>query len=140
MALRFAEAPIAHLWAASLAYRPGPRLRLSGMRGVYERFGLDPQEEALRSGMRPGDPGWGEEPGATWGRLSAVVDDREIDETLRPESGAYRAGERFYELLRDAVRDGGDPPVDPADSVAVLEVIDAARTSSRERRVVALGD
>lgn len=137
VALRFAEAPIAHLWAGALVYRPGPRLRLTGARGVYERFGLDPQEEALRSGMRPGDAGWGEEPPEAWGRLSAEVDGRSIDERVRPQPGAYEA---FYEGLRDAIRDGGPPPVSAREGVAVLEVIEAARESARERRVVALGD
>jgi predicted dehydrogenase len=137
VALRFAAAPIAHLWAGALAYRPGPRLRLTGARGLYERFGLDPQEEALRSGMRPSDEGWGEEPETAWGRLSAEGDGGPIDERVRPELGAY---ERFYALLRDALRHGGDPPVGPDEGVAVLEVIEAARTSAQERKVVALRD
>ena len=137
VALRFHQGPIAHLWAGALAYRPGPRLRVSGARGVYERFGLDPQEEALRAGMRPGDPGWGEEPESAWGRLSAAVDGRSIDERIRPERGAY---EEFYARMRDAIRRGDDPPVSAADGVAVMELIEAARTSGRERRVVALGD
>jgi scyllo-inositol 2-dehydrogenase (NADP+) len=51
------------------------------------------------------------------------------------DAGAY---ERFYEGVRDAVRGEGRPPVDPADAVAALEVIDAARASSAEGRVVGL--
>jgi predicted dehydrogenase len=35
-------------------------------------------------------------------------------------------------------RDGGEPPVDPRDAVAVLRVIEAARLSAAEGRVVAV--
>jgi hypothetical protein len=35
-----------------------------------------------------------------------------------------------------AVRFGSPPPVDPADSVHVCEIFDAARVSSREQRTI----
>jgi len=47
----------AHLWMSVVARIPGPRLRISGLRGTYEKWGLDSQEDALRSGIRPGEPG-----------------------------------------------------------------------------------
>jgi predicted dehydrogenase len=49
--------------------------------------------------------------------------------------GAY---ERFYELLRDALITGGPPPVNPADSVATLRVIEAAQQSAQESKIVEL--
>ncbi|MGE5763876.1 MAG: hypothetical protein ACM3ZF_08400 [Mycobacterium leprae] len=36
------------------------------------------------------------------------------------------------------MRDGGPPPVDPRDAIGVLEVLEAARTSATEARVVEL--
>jgi len=63
---------------------------VSGMSGVYERHGLDPQEEDLRSGRRPGEPGWGEEDELQWGRLSAEVDGVAVDRAVQPEPGAYQ--------------------------------------------------
>jgi len=58
VALRFQQGVIAHLWMSVLARQPGPRFRVYGTRGTFEKWDLDPQEEALRTGMRPGDPGW----------------------------------------------------------------------------------
>ncbi len=52
---------------------------------------------------------------------------------LRTERGNYQ---RFYELTVPWLRDGASPPVDPDDAVAVLELIEAARVSSAEGRVV----
>ena len=136
VALRFPAGPIAHLWMSALVYRPAPRLRVSGIGGVYERHGLDPQEEALRSGMRPGDPGWGEEDESHWGRLAADVDGAAVDRAVPPEPGAY---EHFYAGVRDAITAGTPPPVSAADGLAVLRVIEAARESAERATVVALG-
>jgi predicted dehydrogenase len=85
--------------------------------------GLDVQEDALRAGGRPGEPGWGEEPERDWG----VVGAGEEWAPVRTEPGAYV---RFYEEVERALRTGGPPPVDPDDVVATLEVIDAARSVS----------
>ena len=37
----------------------------------------------------------------------------------------------FYAALRDALHTGGPAPVDPADAIGVLRIIDAARVSAR---------
>ena len=46
----------------------------------------------------------------------------------------------FYPAVVAMVRDGEPPPVDPRGAVEVLEVLDAARRSDRERAVVSLAD
>ena len=135
VALHFASGVRAHLWMSAVTRIPGARMRISGLRGTYEKWGLDPQEDALRSGMRPGDPAWGLEPRERWGRLSTDVSDVHIDGTVDMLPGAY---ERYYELLRDALITGGPPPVNPADAVATLRVIEAAQQSARDGRIVEL--
>jgi scyllo-inositol 2-dehydrogenase (NADP+) len=120
-----------HLWMSSVAAQLGPRLRVLGDRAAYVKHGLDGQEEALRAGRRPGGPGWGEEPPDRWGLLGT-------EEQARPvptEPGAYQ---RFYEGLVTALRDQAPPPVEPADAVAALRVLDAARRSAGERAAVPL--
>jgi scyllo-inositol 2-dehydrogenase (NADP+) len=120
-----------HLWMSAVAAALGPRFRLLGDRGAYVKYGLDVQEDALRAGHRPDEAGWGEEPEEKWGVLTADGETR----ALRTEPGAYQ---RFYEGLVAALRDESPPPVDPKDAVAALEVIDAARASAGENRVVEL--
>jgi scyllo-inositol 2-dehydrogenase (NADP+) len=120
-----------HLWMSSVAAQLGPRLRVLGDRAAYVKHGLDGQEEALRAGRRPDGPGWGEEPPDRWGLLGT-------EEQARPvptEPGAYQ---RFYQGLVAALRHQSPPPVDPADAVAALRVLDAARRSADERAAVPL--
>jgi scyllo-inositol 2-dehydrogenase (NADP+) len=135
VAIEFAGGTRAHLWMGVLTRIPGPRLRITGLRGMYEKWGMDPQEEALNAGKRPGDAGWGRESRENWGRLSTEVDKLHFDGHVETLPGAYQ---NFYALLRDALVAGGKPPVDPADAVAVLRVIEAARESARKHIVVAL--
>ena len=135
VALEFPNGTRAHHWMGVLTRIPGPRLRITGLRGMYEKWGLDPQEDALHAGKRPGDAGWGQEPRERWGRLSAEVGKLHIDGPVETLPGAY---ETFYSLLRDALLSGGKAPVDPADAVATLRVIEAARASARNHTVVEL--
>jgi predicted dehydrogenase len=117
------------LWTSLIAARTGPRLRIRGLRGEYVKEDLDPQELQLLDGLRPNDPGFGEEPPERWGRIYAS------DGSVRPvptDRGDYR---RFYELFRDAVRGIGERPVDPVDSVRGLRVLEAAERSARSGAV-----
>jgi predicted dehydrogenase len=103
IALEHAGGERSHLWMSAVAPEPGPRFRVQGLRAGFAVDGLDPQESQLRDGLRPGDPGFGERPGLDPGRYVG-----------------------FYAGVRDWVTGGGPPPVDPADAVRVLEVLEAA--------------
>jgi predicted dehydrogenase len=131
VALAHASGVRSHLHMSAAAAQPGPRMRLLGSRAAYTKLGLDVQEDALRRGERPDRAGWGEEPAERWGVVGAGDDLRPV----RTEPGAYPA---FYAGVVAALRDGAAPPVDPNDAVAGLEVIEAARRSAADRRVVAL--
>jgi predicted dehydrogenase len=131
VALRHASGVRSHLWMTALEAQAGPRFRVLGDRAAYVKFGLDVQEDELRRGGVPTRSGWGEEPPDRWGRLGTDVD----NETVRTEAGAYT---EFYRLLVVALSAGGPPPVDPADGVKTLKIIEAAQRSSALEEVVPL--
>jgi hypothetical protein len=95
-----------HLWMSALAGQLGPRFRVLGDRAAFVKHGLDVQEEALRAGLKPNEPGWGEEPPESWGRLGVEGDLREV----QTEPGNYRA---FYEGVAASLG-GAAPPVGPS--------------------------
>jgi scyllo-inositol 2-dehydrogenase (NADP+) len=115
-----------HLWMSSTAPLHGPRFRVSGSRAGFETFGLDPQEAQLARGLRPGDPDYGR---AGPARLVDADGARE----LQLERGAY---ERFYEGVERWLREDAPAPVDPAESLAGLRVLEAARRSAATASVV----
>lgn len=129
VAVTHASGVRSHLWMSVMASQLGPRFRLLGRQGSYVRFGLDPQEEALRAGLRPGADTWGREPAERWGRVGAG----DACQPVETVAGHYG---HFYAALAAALRDGTALPVDPEDSCRTLEAIEAARRSASERRVV----
>ncbi len=135
VALQFASGIYAHLWMNVVTRIQGPRMRLNGLRGTYEKWGLDPQEHALTTGMRPGDAAWGLEPPERWGRLHTEVSGLNMDTPLETLPGAY---EQYYVLLREALITGGPPPVDPAEVLTTLKVIEAAQQSALSGSTVML--
>lgn len=122
VALTHASGVRSHLWTSLVAAAENGRMRVLGSRAAYVKQGLDVQEAALRGGDRPG-PGWGSEPPERWGRLGAGDEWHPVP----TERGDYPA---FYAGIAAALRTGAPPPVDPADAVAVLEIIEAARRSA----------
>jgi scyllo-inositol 2-dehydrogenase (NADP+) len=120
LALEHESGVRSHLWMSLVAAQPGPHFRVLGDRAAYVKHGEDVQEAALRSGRRPDDPDWGEEPEGAWGLLGAGGDVRRVPS----EPGNYGG---FYEGVAAALRDAAPPPVDPLDAIAALEVLEAAR-------------
>jgi predicted dehydrogenase len=123
-----------HLWGSWSQGAPGDRFRVSGTAGAYVVGGpMDGQEAALIAGRTPATEGlrWGEESEERWGRLQRG-DESEVVPTV---PGAW---DTFYPAFTAAVRGEGPVPVDPRDAVATATVLDAARESATEGRVVGL--
>lgn len=135
ISLQFANGVHAHLWASVVSRMPGSRFHLRGLEGSYVKFGLDPQEDALKGGMRPGDENWGLEPRESWGKISTIVGALHVEGQVETLPGAY---ERYYAGIRDALLIGGEPPVTLSEAIAALRVIEAAQQSAREKRVILL--
>ncbi len=131
VALTHASGLRSHLHASTVAGVPGPRFAAYGSRAAYVKHHADPQEDALRAGARPEGAGWGEEPPERWGTLGAG----DAREPVRTHAGSYP---RYYAGIVDALRNGGPPPVSPEDAIAGLEILEAARVSAAEGRVVTL--
>ena len=130
LTLRHQRGVVSQLGMSVLGSMPVRRFTVTGSAGSYLKLGLDVQEEQLASGVLPGDRAWGVEEEADWGQLWTGSPEPEPVPTAR---GSY---EEFYAGVREML-DGAPPPVDPADAVRALAVIDAARLSSAEGRVVA---
>ncbi len=109
------------------------RFHLRGTKGNYWKFGLDSQEAKLSQIARIGDAHWGHEEAAKWGTLYSEVDGMMISQPVEAVRGDYRL---FYEGIRDAIFGNEDLPVKAEDALRVARVIEWARESARERRVV----
>jgi scyllo-inositol 2-dehydrogenase (NADP+) len=116
------------LRCSTLIAEPRPRFALHGTAGSFVKYGLDPQEAQLKSGMNPRDDDYALDPNdgtLTFGdgRAGKVPSER----------GNYLA---FYEAVADAILDGARVPVDPVDARAGLVLIDLARRAAAQGRTL----
>lgn len=126
-----------HLYVSATTAQLGPRFRVLGSTAGYVKYGLDPQEAALREGTRPsaGVP-WGVEDEALWGRLGSGESPLTGGGTpVRTLPGDYPA---YYAAVADALRGKGENPVTALQAAAALDVLEAARRSARDGVTVAL--
>lgn len=129
VALTHAGGVRSHLWMSVLARLLGPRFRVLGLKGAFEKHGLDPQEDALAAGAIPGaSPKWGTEPSQEWGTLATGDEERKVETA----PGTYQS---YYAGVAESLRTGAPPPVDPRDSVLGLRVLEAAMRSVRSGAV-----
>ncbi|GAA3380991.1 Gfo/Idh/MocA family oxidoreductase [Streptomyces racemochromogenes] len=135
IAITHANGVRSHLYVSATAAQLGPRFRVLGSHAGYVKYGLDPQEAALREGLRPGggDPGaqpWGEEPEHLWGRLGSGESPLTGGGIpVRTSPGDYPA---YYAAVAAALRTGGPAPVTAQEAARCLAVLEAARRSSLE--------
>ncbi|OUM02745.1 oxidoreductase [Variovorax sp. JS1663] len=120
------------LHATTLAAHAAPRYIVHGTRGSYIKRGVDPQEDALRAGQRPGGEGWGAD--ALEGELMMATDDGRFRVRKLPtQAGNYVA---YYAAVRDAILGQGPNPVPPEQAVELMELLDLGRQSADEGRAL----
>jgi len=120
------------LGVGSLAGPGDFRYCIHGTQASFLKLGLDPQEDQLRAGMTPLDEGFGIEPQEQWGTLISTISSQR--ETVPAEHGQWLT---FYESVRQSIATGAATPVAADEARNVLEIIEAARRSSRDgRRIV----
>ncbi len=110
-------------------------LRAYGSAGSYVARGTDVQAQAIFAGKRPVDMGdeWGYDAPEFWGTLSTAAGSVRVPS----EQGAYQ---HYYRQFAAALRGDADYPVPATEAVHTLAVLDAARTSAAENRVVDVAD
>lgn len=113
------------------AAKPGPQFLVHGTKGTFIKWGLDPQEEALKAGAKFSDPGFGEDPESKWGEL--IIPGKPI-EKIRTAPGDYRG---IYANVRDAMLGKAKLEVTPEQAWRTTRLIELARLSSAEGRRIA---
>ncbi|MCC9069715.1 Gfo/Idh/MocA family oxidoreductase [Arthrobacter cryoconiti] len=105
------------LWMNGMAAQLGARFHVLGSAAGYTKWGLDIQEPLLDAGTFPTEDHYGVEPEENWGRLGVGPDTKQVP----ADKGSYP---EFYRILASALRGAGPLPVDPADSLEVLRIIE----------------
>jgi predicted dehydrogenase len=119
------------LHGSALVAAVGARLAVHGTAGSFVKFGLDPQEDALKAGRRPGTADWGVDP--LPGRLILRHGDELHEQVVAGAPGDYLA---YYAAIRDAIRLGTPNPVPAEQALKVMELMELGIASAVQGRVM----
>jgi predicted dehydrogenase len=117
------------LRASMLRPPVGPTWIVNGTRGSFVKYGMDPQEGALKEGRTPDERDWDTDPPQLHGTLITSDATRTVP-TLRSSFA------RYYENVRDAMLGKAELAVSPEWSLDVMRGLVLAAESSRTRRVL----
>lgn len=121
------------LHGSMLAAAESARYQVHGTRGSYVKYGLDPQEDRLKSGARPPQEDWGYD--MRDGVLTLAEGDTMVEKTLLTIPGNYPA---YYAAIRDAVNGVGENPVKAEEAIQVMELIELGLQSAEKRQTMSL--
>ncbi len=130
------------LHGSALVAELGPRWTVHGTEGSFIKYGLDTQEDALKTGRRPqlsALQDWGQDPRVGQVvRHEAVVASTAAQRVVRAAPDVPGNYLLYYSQLRDHLAGHGPIPVTPEQVRLVMAVLTVGEQSAREGRFLAL--
>ncbi len=117
------------------AREPIPSYSVFGRTGTFLKSRADVQEANLVKNMLPNTTDWGTEPESEQGLLHTEKDGKVIREKIPTLQGNYYG---YYDGVYNAIRNDKPMPVTAEDGIRVMQIIEAAVKSNRERKVIDL--
>ncbi len=121
------------LKSSHMVREQGPRYILHGTEGSFLKWGLDPQEEALKDCRYPNEPNWGAEPKKLWGKLNTEMNGLHYTGRIETISGNYQT---YYNNIYEVVRNNGKLIVKPEQSLDLMKIIEGAIESNKRGKAV----
>ena len=121
------------LTAGQLMKEPIASYVLHGTNGSFVKYGIDPQEDQLKSGMKPTDAGYGIDCSENYGILNIEMNGQTQRESIPSESGNYML---FFDNVAFAIRNKVPPAVSARENLAIIRILEAAFQSHEENKVI----
>lgn len=121
------------LHATTVAAAESPVYTVHGMLGSYVKYGLDTQEDLLKTGHYPVGDNWGVDPRA--GIVTLSQGDQLVEQPWPNEKGNYGG---FYTAIYQAIREGEANPVTPDQAIMVMKLIEAGVKSAKQQQTIVL--
>lgn len=132
--LQYASSPLQTTLKAHLLSVRSPQLRyiVRGTKGSFVKYGVDPQEDQIKAGIKIDDPNLGIEPEELHGSLQSLGADGKINsdsKTVPSQQGIYLS---LYRNVAEAIRSRAELDVKWIEAAQVIELINLAHKSSKE--------
>jgi len=113
--------------------RPG--YKVYGTKGCFIKKRSDVQEADLIAGKKPNSPNWGAEATEDYGILYTDMNGIITNKVVPSIPGNYGT---FYDMMADAILNNGPLPTTAAEGTNIIRVLEAARNSAFNKRVVGI--
>jgi scyllo-inositol 2-dehydrogenase (NADP+) len=123
------------LKASVFVKEPGPRFQVHGTQGSFVKYGLDSQEGQLRQNIKPKTKGFGIEPASQRGILNTGLSGNEFRGRYKTFPGDYM---EFFNNVYDVLVNGAEMVIKPEDALMNIRIIEAARKSDQEKKIIQL--
>lgn len=123
------------LKAGYIVQEPVPAYILHGTNGSFLKPRGDVQETLLQQNKKPNTSNWGTEEKENYGILHHTKNGKQIKEKVKSLQGNYYD---FYDGVYKAIVNGEPAPVTAEDGLNVMLIIEAAKKSSDEGKVIVL--
>lgn len=123
----------ASLKSSYLVREEGPRYILHGTNGSFLKWGIDPQEAALKAGKLPDADDWGAEQKKFWGRLNTDLNGLHLTGRIETIRGNYSS---YYDSVHGAIRNGEALIVKPEQSLDIMRIIEAVIESNKSGNII----
>ena len=121
--------------ASYIVREPLPSYVIHGTTGSFIKARTDVQEKDLQAGISPANSDWGKEPENERGFLHTEIAGKIVKEHIASVNGNYM---EYYNGIYNAVTNGAALPVTAADARAVIQVIEKAYQSNKEKKVISI--
>jgi predicted dehydrogenase len=112
-----------------------PAYKIYGTKGCFIKQRADIQEDDLLAGKKPNTPNWGVEAKEKWGVLSTDTEGKISTEIIPSLAGNYGT---FYEKMANAINHNEEVPTSAKHGAAIIRILEAARASFTEGKVIVL--
>lgn len=121
------------LKAGMMVIKNGPHFIVTGKEGSFIKYGMDPQENALKAGHFPDKPGWGEDDPKNEGFLTIIENGKQKQIFYKTFAGNYQ---QFYQNVYDVLVKKHQQAVKPEDARNVIRIIERAFRSNELKKVI----
>ena len=121
------------LKAGMMVRNPGPRFIIEGIEGSFSKYGIDPQESALKAGKMPDGDDWGLEDAEYWGTLGSGPATPFDISRIPTENGNYMG---FFDNIHDVLFKNKLQAILPKEARDVIFIIEKAFESSTKHKAI----
>lgn len=121
------------LKAGMMVSKNGPHFIINGKQGSFIKYGMDPQETALKNGRFPIESGWGEDDPENYGFLTIFENGQPTEKRPGTIPGDYQ---KFYHNVYDVLVKKHQQAVKPQDARNVIRLIERAFRSNELKKVI----